>query len=69
MNIAGARRITRDEYDRKARRLKERQTEIAMRIGLLAAFCGGLAWAHNQEVFAAAFAVAAVVAGFAARPR
>jgi hypothetical protein len=25
-----------------------------MRIGLLAAFCGGLAWAHNQEVFAAA---------------
>jgi hypothetical protein len=37
-------------------------------ISLLAGFCGGLAWAHDQELFAAAFAVAAVVAGFEARP-
>jgi hypothetical protein len=38
-------------------------------ISALAAFCGGLAWAHDQALFAAAFAGAAVVAGFEARPR
>jgi hypothetical protein len=38
-------------------------------ISLLAAFCGGLAWAHGQEVSAAAFAAAAVVAGFEAPAR
>jgi len=31
-------------------------------ISLLAAFCGGLAWIHDHELFAAAFAAAAVVA-------
>jgi hypothetical protein len=31
-------------------------------ISLLAAFCGGLAWALDHELFAAAFAAAAVVA-------
>ena len=38
-------------------------------ISLLAAFCGGLAWIHDHELFAAAFAAAAVVAGSQARPR
>ena len=35
----------------------------------LAAFCTGLALAHDRRMFAAAFAAAAVVAGFEARPR
>jgi hypothetical protein len=38
-------------------------------ISLLAAFCGGLAWIHDHELFAAAFAAAAVVAGSQARSR
>ena len=41
-------------------------------ISLLAAFCGGLAWIHDHELFAAAFATAAVVADTSAlthRPR
>jgi len=38
-------------------------------ISLLAAFCGGLAWTHDHELFAAAFAAAAVVAASQARPR
>jgi hypothetical protein len=38
-------------------------------ISLLAAFCAGLAWHHNQKLLAVAFAVAGVVAGFEARPR
>ena len=38
-------------------------------ISLLAAFCGGLAWIHDHELFAAAFAAAAVVAASQARPR
>jgi ATP-dependent DNA ligase len=38
-------------------------------ISLLAAFCGGLAWTHDHEMFAAAFAAAAVVAASQARPR
>jgi hypothetical protein len=38
-------------------------------ISLLAAFCGGLAWFHDHELFAAAFAAAAVVAASQARPR
>ena len=37
-------------------------------ISLLAAFCGGLAWIHDHELFAAAFAAAAVVAASQARP-
>ena len=38
-------------------------------ISLLAAFCGFLAWIHDHELFAAAFASAAVVAASQARPR
>jgi hypothetical protein len=38
-------------------------------ISLLAAFCAGLALIHDHELFAAAFAAAAVVAGSQARPR
>jgi hypothetical protein len=38
-------------------------------ISLVAAFCAGLAWHHDHELFALAFAVAGVVAGFEARPR
>jgi len=38
-------------------------------ISLLAAFCGDLAWIHDHELFAAAFAAAAVVAASQARPR
>ena len=38
-------------------------------ISLLAAFCGGLAWIYDHELFAAAFAAAAVVAASQARPR
>ena len=38
-------------------------------ISLLAAFCGGPAWIHDHELFAAAFAAAAVVAASQARPR
>ena len=33
---------------------------------LLAAFCGGLAWIHDHELFAAAFAAAAVTGAFGA---
>jgi len=32
-------------------------------ISILAAFCSGLAWTYDPELFAAAFAAAAVVAG------
>jgi hypothetical protein len=38
-------------------------------ISLLAAVCGSLAFVHDRLLFAAAFAAAAAVAGFAARPR
>ena len=38
-------------------------------ICLLAAFCGGVAWVFDHELFAAAFAAAAIVAGFQARPQ
>jgi hypothetical protein len=38
-------------------------------ICLLAAFSSGLAWVFDHELFAAAFAAAAVVAGAQARPR
>jgi hypothetical protein len=38
-------------------------------ICLLAAFYSGLAWVFDHELFAAAFAAAAVVAGAQARPR
>jgi hypothetical protein len=34
----------------------------AIFFSLLAAFCGGLTWIHDYELFAAAFAAAAVVA-------
>ena len=33
-------------------------------ISLLAAFCGGLAWALDHELFAVAFAAAAVAGAF-----
>ena len=36
-------------------------------ISLLATFCGGLAWIHDHELFAAAFAAAVVVAASQAR--
>ncbi len=48
--------------------MNRRVRELVL-ISLLAAFCGGLAFAHDRQLFAAAFAAAAVVAGFAARPR
>ena len=48
--------------------MNRRVRELVL-ISLLAAFCGGLAWTHNQELFAATFAAATVVAGFEARPR
>jgi hypothetical protein len=48
--------------------MNRRVRELVL-ISLLAAFCGGLAFAHDQQLFAAVFAVAAVVAGFGARPR
>jgi hypothetical protein len=48
--------------------MDQRVRELVL-ISVLAAFCSGLAWAHDQELFAAAFAAAAVVAGFEARPR
>jgi len=35
-------------------------------ISLLAAFCGGLAWALDHELFAVAFAAAAVTGAFGA---
>jgi 4-hydroxybenzoate polyprenyltransferase len=38
-------------------------------ICLLAAFCGGVAWVLDRELFAATFAAAAVVAGYQVRPR
>jgi hypothetical protein len=47
----------------------DRRMRELILISLVAAFCGGLAWAHDQQLFAAAFAAAAVVAGFEARPR
>ena len=35
-------------------------------ISLLAAFCSGLAWARDHELFAVAFAAAAVMGAFGA---
>jgi hypothetical protein len=49
--------------------MMDRRVRELILISVLAAFCGGLAWAHDQQLFAAAFAGAAVVAGFAAQPR
>jgi hypothetical protein len=39
--------------------LDRRAVELVL-ISLLAAFCGGLAWALDHELFAVAFAAAAV---------
>jgi hypothetical protein len=46
--------------------MNRRVRELVL-ISLLAAFCGGLAWTHDQPLFAAVFAAAAVVAGTESR--
>jgi hypothetical protein len=46
--------------------MNRRVRELVL-ISLLAALCGGLAWTHDQPLFAAAFAAAAVVAGTESR--
>ena len=43
--------------------LDRRAVELVL-ISLLAAFCGGLAWALDDELFAIAFAAAAVTGAF-----
>src|SRR5262249_42823644 len=43
--------------------LDRRAAELVL-ISLLAAFCGGLAWALDHELFAVAFAAAAVTGAF-----
>jgi len=45
--------------------LDRRAAELVL-ISLLAAFCGGLAWALDHELFAVAFAAAAVTGAFGA---
>ena len=45
--------------------LDQRTVELVL-ISLLAAFCGGLAWALDHELFAVAFAAAAVTGAFGA---
>jgi len=45
--------------------LDRRAVELVL-ISLLAAFCGGLAWALDHELFAVAFAAAAVTGAFGA---
>jgi hypothetical protein len=45
--------------------LDRRAVELVL-ISLLAAFCGGLAWAFDHELFAVAFAAAAVTGAFGA---
>jgi hypothetical protein len=40
--------------------MNRRVRELGL-ISVLAAFCGGLAFAHDRQLFAAAFAAAAVV--------
>jgi hypothetical protein len=44
----------------------DRWTVELVLISLLAAFCGGLAWALDYELFSVAFAVAAVTGAFGA---
>ena len=43
--------------------LDRRAVELVL-ISLLAAFCGGLAWALDHELFAVVFAAAAVTGAF-----
>jgi hypothetical protein len=45
--------------------LDRRVMELVL-ISLLAAFCGGLAWALDDELFAVTFAAAAVTGAFGA---
>ena len=45
--------------------LDRRAVELVL-LSLLAAFCGGLAWALDHELFAVAFAAAAVTGAFGA---
>jgi hypothetical protein len=45
--------------------LDRRAVELVL-IYLLAAFCGGLAWTLDHELFAVAFAAAAVTGAFGA---
>jgi hypothetical protein len=45
--------------------LDRRKVQLVL-ISVLAAFCGGLAWALDHEVFAVAFAAAAVTGAFGA---
>jgi hypothetical protein len=45
--------------------LNRRAVELVL-ISLLAAFCGGLAWTLDHELFAVAFAAAAVTGAFGA---
>jgi hypothetical protein len=45
--------------------MDRRVVELGL-ISLLAAFCGGLAWALGHELFAVAFAAAAVTGAFGA---
>jgi hypothetical protein len=45
--------------------LDRRAVELVL-ISLLAAFCGGLAWALDHELFAVAFAAAALTGAFGA---
>jgi hypothetical protein len=47
-------------------KMLDRRTVQLVLISVLAAFCGGLAWALDHEVFAVAFAAAAVTGAFGA---
>src|SRR5262249_56680002 len=53
--------MTRRRADNK---MLDRRTVELVLISLLAAFCGGLAWALGHELFAVAFAAAAVTGAF-----
>ena len=44
----------------------DRWTVELVLISVLAAFCGGLAWALDHELFAVAFAAAAIMGAFGA---
>jgi len=63
--IAKAHLLAMPSFSESLSMMDRRAVELVL-ISLLAAFCGGLAWALDHELFAVAFAAAAVTGAFGA---
>jgi hypothetical protein len=66
-NAPAVKREAEEDWGRK--RMMDAWRRELFLISLLAAFSGWIAWVLDHELFAAAFAAAAIIAGSQSRPR